>query len=80
MNIQDKTKAELISELQVMLQENNSLKAVREKEDAEFIIANNELAFQNREKENRADELFLANKELAYQNEQIGRASCRERV
>jgi hypothetical protein len=60
---------ELISELQLLLQENNSLKALRKKEDAEFIIANKELAFQNREKEKRADELFIANKELAYQNE-----------
>ncbi len=68
MDIQDKTNEELISELQVLLQENNSLKALKEKEDAEFIIANKELAFQNREKEKRADELLIANKELAYQN------------
>jgi light-regulated signal transduction histidine kinase (bacteriophytochrome) len=33
-----------------------------------LIIANKELAFQNREKEKRADELILANKELAFQN------------
>ena len=32
--------------------------------------ANNELAFQNEEKEKRADELAIANKELAYQNQE----------
>jgi light-regulated signal transduction histidine kinase (bacteriophytochrome) len=34
----------------------------------ELIIANKELAFQNREKEKRAAELIIANKELAFQN------------
>jgi len=34
----------------------------------EIQIANKELAFQNKEKENRAAELDIANKELAYQN------------
>jgi len=33
-------------------------------------IANKELAFQNHEKEKRADELIIANKELAFQNEE----------
>src|ERR1035437_4265609 len=36
----------------------------------ELIIANKELAFQNGEKEKRADELIIANKELAFQNEE----------
>ncbi|WP_199878484.1 hypothetical protein [Flavobacterium sp. RSP49] len=31
-------------------------------------IANNELAFQNKIKETRADELVIANEELAFQN------------
>ena len=35
---------------------------------AELIIANKELTFQNEEKEKRAAELIIANKELAYQN------------
>ncbi|HEX8549198.1 MAG TPA: PAS domain S-box protein, partial [Cytophagaceae bacterium] len=35
---------------------------------AELIIANKELAFQNDEKEKRAEELGIANKELAFQN------------
>ena len=52
MDIQDKTREELISELQELLQENNSLKALKEKEEAELIIVNKELAFQNKEKEN----------------------------
>ena len=33
-------------------------------------IANKELAYQNQEKENRANELSIANKELAYQNKE----------
>lgn len=36
----------------------------------ELLIANNELAFQNEEKEKRAAELSIANKELAFQNEE----------
>ena len=36
----------------------------------ELIIANKELAFQNKEKEKRAAELILANKELAFQNKE----------
>jgi len=35
---------------------------------AELIIANKELAFQNEEKEKRATELVIANAELAFQN------------
>ena len=70
MYIHDKTKEQLISELQELIQENNSLKALKEKEEVEFIIANKELAFQNGEKEKRAAELMIANKELAFQNEE----------
>jgi len=36
----------------------------------EKILANEELVFQNKEKENRAAELVIANKELAFQNEE----------
>jgi signal transduction histidine kinase/PAS domain-containing protein len=57
MDIQDKTKEELIIELQELLQENNSLKALKEKEEVEFYFANKELLFQNKEKEKRAKEL-----------------------
>ncbi|MCX7147630.1 MAG: hypothetical protein NT042_15920, partial [Sulfuritalea sp.] len=37
---------------------------------AELVVANRELAFQNEEKEKRAAELVVANKELAFQNEE----------
>ncbi len=68
MDIQNKTKEELIKELQELLQENNSLKALydkgitgRKQAKQELIIADKELAFQNEEKEKRADELIIAN-------------------
>jgi len=35
---------------------------------AELLIANKEIAFQNKEKHNRATELLVANRELAFQN------------
>ncbi len=35
-----------------------------------MIIANEELVFQNQEKENRAAELIIANEELAFQNQE----------
>ena len=41
--------------------------AKRKKSD-ELVIANKELAFQDKEKEKRAAELIIANKELAFQN------------
>ncbi len=70
MDIQDKTKEELISELKELLHESNSLKALIEKREAEFLIANKELLFQNEEKEKRAAELIIANKELVFQNKE----------
>ncbi len=69
MNIQDKTKEDLINELRVLQQEISSLKTLKGKRADELVIANKELAFQNEEKEKRAAELVIANKELAYQNE-----------
>ena len=76
MDTHEKTKEKLISELQELLQENNSLKALKEKEEVEFIIANKELVFQNEEKEKRAAELILANKELVFQNEEKGKRAA----
>jgi len=70
MDIQDKTKEELQNELTELLHENDSLKALKEKLEAEFIIARDELLFQNEEKDKRAAELIIANKELAFQNEE----------
>lgn len=69
MDIQGKSKEELISELQKYIQTNNSLKDIIEKEAAAFVIANKELVYQNKEKEKRAAELVIANKELVFQNE-----------
>jgi signal transduction histidine kinase len=43
---------------------------MNKKNSDELIIANKELAFQNKEKKNRAAELIIANKELAFQNEE----------
>jgi len=74
---QNKSREELISDLHKLQQENNSLKALKEKEEAEFIIANKELVFQNEEKEKRASELLIANKELAYQNEEKEKTGSR---
>ncbi|MDB5246686.1 MAG: histidine kinase, partial [Segetibacter sp.] len=42
----------------------------RKKSEVEFIRANQELRFQNEEKEKRAAELVIANKELAFQNKE----------
>ncbi|MFA6484303.1 MAG: PAS domain S-box protein, partial [Bacteroidales bacterium] len=70
MDTHEKIKAQLIIELQELIQQNNSLKALKEKEEAELIIANKELIFQNEEKEKRAAELVVANKELLFQNEE----------
>jgi len=43
---------------------------VSTKNAEELTIANDELAFQNEEKEKRADELIIANKELHFQNDE----------
>ena len=63
MDYRNKSREELKSELQGLLQENNSLRALKEKRAAELVTANKELVFQNREKEKRADELVIANEE-----------------
>ncbi len=52
------------------MRERDSLRDLIEKREAEFIIANKELTYQNKEKENRAAELVIANKELIFQNEE----------
>ncbi|WP_166964966.1 hybrid sensor histidine kinase/response regulator [Yeosuana marina] len=68
MNINEKTKEELKQELVELFQENNSLKVLKEKREAEFLIANKELLIQSELKEKRAEELAVANKELAFQS------------
>ncbi|MHB1108461.1 MAG: PAS domain-containing sensor histidine kinase, partial [Lutibacter sp.] len=42
----------------------------RKEKEADLIVANEELAFQNEEKEKRAAELIVANKELVFQNKE----------
>ena len=61
MNYQDKSREELIEELE-------RFRLEKEKRIADLVIANKELVYQNREKENRAAELAIADKELVYQN------------
>ena len=46
------------------------IEKAKEKWEAELIIANKKLAYQNEEKEKRAAELVLANIELVFQNEE----------
>jgi PAS domain S-box-containing protein len=70
MDIQDKTKEELISKLKELLHESDSFKALIEKREAEFLVARDKLLSQNEEKEKRAAELVIANKELAFQNKE----------
>jgi light-regulated signal transduction histidine kinase (bacteriophytochrome) len=85
MNIQNKTKEELINELRVLQQETDSVMALKgqradelviAKEDKgkradELVIANKELVFQNSEKEKRLEELIIANIEKDKQTEEL---------
>jgi len=77
MNDQGKTKEELIKELQELQQENNTLKALYDKDitgrkqaKQELIIADKELVFQKEEKKKRAAELIIADKELTFQSKE----------
>ena len=70
MEVQGKSKDELIIMSREFIQKNKSLLALINKHEAEFILADRELLLQNREKEKRADELGIADKELVYQNEE----------
>jgi PAS domain S-box-containing protein len=45
-------------------------KEIHLNQSKELVLANKELAFQNKEKEKRANELVLANTELAFQNKE----------
>jgi len=57
---------QVTEQMEMRLKESEE-KAERE---AELIVANKELAFQNKEKGKRAAELIIANKELAFQSEE----------
>ena len=51
-----------------LINSGNNLELRIQEKTAELIIANNELAFQNEEKDKRAAELIIANTELVFQN------------
>ena len=77
MDLRDKTKDELIIEIQEFQQAYLSLKIEFDKDtikhklsQQELVVAIKEQAFQNEEREKRAAELKLANCELAYQNDE----------
>ncbi|CAN5357799.1 hypothetical protein BH11BAC1_BH11BAC1_03900 [soil metagenome] len=57
-----------MSKKEIKQKEDFNLLAEYEKRANELIIANRELAFQDKEKGMRADELIIANKELLFQN------------
>ncbi len=71
MDIQGKTKKELLAEFQILLKENDSLKALKETLVAELKIANKKLAFQNKEKE----KWEIEHKELEAFSNSVKRAS-----
>jgi len=73
----DKTKEQLINELQVLQKEFYYLNAIKQIDNGkriqleqELAIAHQEIALQNEEKEKRAAELIIANLELKFQNEE----------
>ena len=78
----NKAKEELIKELKDLQKKYHSLKVAFDKDaiiqfqaKQKLVIANKELAFQNKEKEKRVQELVIANKELALLNSQIEKRS-----
>lgn len=68
MNIPDKSMEKLLQDYKELRLENDLLKALKEKREAEYLVARDELLSQSNEKEKRAAEFVIANKELAYQN------------
>ena len=70
MDIHDKTKEQLATELKKLREKVSLLNALKEKSATELVIANKEIVFQNKEKGKRADELVIANKKLVFQNKE----------
>lgn len=70
MDLQEKTRTELLIEIKELLCENDSLKTLNAQGKAKFFNATTELAFQNNEMEQRAADLVIANRELILQNEE----------
>jgi hypothetical protein len=68
MNIPDKSMEKLVQDYKELRLENDLLKALKEKREAEYLVARDELLSQSNEKEKRAAEFVIANKELAFQN------------
>ena len=69
-DIQDKTREELLLQLQELLLENESLRLLKEKRSVELGLANKELDFRDEEKEKHAAELGKANRELDFRDEE----------
>jgi signal transduction histidine kinase/ActR/RegA family two-component response regulator len=70
MNLYDKTKEELISDVQELLEKIDSLNKGIAKRPTELVSAELDLAVEHREKEKRAAELIIANLELKFQSEE----------
>jgi signal transduction histidine kinase/CheY-like chemotaxis protein len=70
MNLHNKNKEELISELQESYEKIDSLNNSIEKRAVELAIANEELMLEHIEKEIRAAQLIIANLELEFQSEE----------
>jgi len=70
MNLYDKTKEELISDVQELVEKIDSLNKGIAKRATELVAAELDLAVEHREKEKRAAELIIANLELKFQSEE----------
>jgi signal transduction histidine kinase/CheY-like chemotaxis protein len=70
MNLQNKTKEELINQVNELLEKIDSLNKGIEKRAVELALANEELMIEHLEKEKRAAELIIANLELKFQSEE----------
>ncbi|TXE16719.1 response regulator [Psychroserpens burtonensis] len=70
MNIQNQTKKELIRQLQELLKENKSLRLLVETHSDKLIIANTEIEFQDKEKDEYETTLGIANLQIRFQDEE----------
>jgi hypothetical protein len=68
--MQYETKEEILSKLQELQQENNSLKVFKEKLDTALAVATKKIAYQQEEKGKFASELGIANIELDFHEEE----------
>jgi signal transduction histidine kinase len=70
MDMQYETKEEILSKLQELQQENNSLKVFKEKLDTALAVATKKIAYQQEEKGKFASELGIANIEIDFHEEE----------